>query len=285
MGARFDFDCTEAVGVACYFEGRARQLLADEFVPLAQFEQLYPEDGSEQPWGAQCWVEREGQRFTSVYVYAQARGRGHMRRWQAARGETIVTTPDCAIEQALERIGARFIVAGQHTQRREYRAIAAHYGGRRAARSGAQLMNHIDEGLALLRWLGAGEAAERAYCLHPLVQGDAELADADLDALTESPRVLALALEYRSVANGYLSPMGSRAPGDIRLSPLSEVNDMLRADKIQNFADFLRFHARTHPRAAELDAYFRAWLQRLEIPQSRFEQLRDRLRVPSLLPA
>ena len=58
----------------------------------------------------------------------------------------------------------------------------------------------------------ASELAMRAYILHPMVQGDSDFADfmerlrdpADKARLVDK-RVLALAAEYRSVANEYLS--------------------------------------------------------------------------------
>jgi hypothetical protein len=87
---------------------------------------------------------------------------------------------------------------------------------------------------------------------------------------------MALAMEYRSVANAYLSPHGHRAPEDIRLSPLEDVNDMLIADKVQNYKDFLLHHA-AHPRAMELDAYFTAWLQRLGVSAETFQGYQQRL--------
>ena len=155
---------------------------------------------------------------------------------------------------------------------REYRAIAAHYGDRCARRSGVRLMNHIDEGLRLLAHLGAGEPAMRAFCIHPILQSDSDLAVADLAAVTDDVAVMALAMEYRSVANAYLSPMGDRDPADIRLSPLSAVNDMLRADKVQNYKDFLRFHDGIHDNSDGLHRYFQSWLTRLGIAD-RFEAL------------
>ena len=49
------------------------------------------------------------------------------------------------------------------------------------------------------------------------------------------------------------------------MSPLAEVGDMLRADKVQNYKDFLLHHRDTHPRADALHRYFRQWLQRLSV--------------------
>ena len=147
---------------------------------------------------------------------------------------------------------------------REYELIAAHYGTRATRRSGVRLMVHVDDGLALLA--DSTDDARRAFCLHPLIQADADLA-ANLDrvAAATTPRVMALAMEYRAVANAALSTRAYRSAADIALSPLAEVNAMLRADKIQNYRDFVAHHAATHPRAAELDRYFRLWLERLGV--------------------
>ncbi|WP_437969795.1 hypothetical protein WMF04_11090 [Sorangium sp. So ce260] len=49
------------------------------------------------------------------------------------------------------------------------------------------------------------------------------------------------------------------------MSPLEEVNHLLRADKIQNYKDFLLHHRGTHPRRVELDRYFNQWLARLGV--------------------
>jgi hypothetical protein len=38
------------------------------------------------------------------------------------------------------------------------------------------LINHIDEGLYILKRIGASEWAQRAYAIHPILQGDDELA-------------------------------------------------------------------------------------------------------------
>ncbi len=66
---------------------------------------------------------------------------------------------------------------------------------------------------------------------------------------------IALSMEYRSVANRYLSRMELRTPDTIELSPVAEVNKMLIADKVQNRKDFERYN-RNHPREEHLALYF-----------------------------
>jgi hypothetical protein len=148
---------------------------------------------------------------------------------------------------------------------REYVAIAEYYGDRRARRSGVLLMHHIDEGLAILVARGASERARRAFCLHPLVQDDTALAASFATHLTDDPWVMALAIEYRHVANAALSTRVLESAADIALSPIADVNEMLVADKLQNYKDFMLHHRATHPRGAELERYFTLWLERLEV--------------------
>ncbi|GAB4212529.1 MAG: hypothetical protein OHK0022_48480 [Roseiflexaceae bacterium] len=159
-----------------------------------------------------------------------------------------------------------------------YQAIRTFYGERRTQRTGVLYIQHINEGLLVLEAIGATLAARRAYCLHPIVQGDTELAAAFLpdSVLHQYPidlYALALAMEYRSVANSYLSQRTIASLDDIRLSPLDEVQQMLVADKVQNRKDFERYHRDTHPRARELDTYFRNWLAVLGVSEQRYEEL------------
>ena len=158
----------------------------------------------------------------------------------------------------------------------EYRVVAAFYGSRKARRSDVPLMQHIDEGLKMLSALGATVRAQRAYCLHPLLQADADLARAyqqGVSTLTTDPSVLALTLEYRHIANATLSHRQIDGPEDISLSPLEEVNDMLRADKVQNWKDFALHHRATHARSAELERYFLLWHARLGLSAARVAEL------------
>lgn len=157
----------------------------------------------------------------------------------------------------------------------EYKAIKDFYGDRCAKRSGVLLMNHIDEGLKILDYLNASDDAKAAYCLHPLCQSDEDLRFHVNAAFWYNckPRVIILALEYRSVANEYLSHREISSIEEIRLSPLREVFDMLTADKVQNYKDFLKYHKHTHVRSVELTEYFNNWLARLDISEQDFTQL------------
>ena len=158
---------------------------------------------------------------------------------------------------------------------KEYDAIAAYYAERTATRSGVRLIQHIDEGLRVLAQIDASERARRAYCLHPFVQADADLAanHARLPMLTDDPHVIVLVMEYRNIANATLSTRSIATAADIPLSPLADVSAMLVADKVQNYKDFLRHHRATHARSDALDRYFRLWLERLGITDERRDAL------------
>jgi (p)ppGpp synthase/HD superfamily hydrolase len=157
---------------------------------------------------------------------------------------------------------------------RHYRAIADLYGERTARRSGVPLIDHIREGLYILEEIGANTATKQAYCLHPLFQGDTELQTMTPEAVTSFDRwVIVLALEYRNIANAYLSSRHIGSIVEIVLSPLREVQQMLIADKVQNRKDFDAYHRGGHPRSDELDRYFRNWFERLGITQELYERL------------
>lgn len=156
----------------------------------------------------------------------------------------------------------------------EYKLISAHYGGRVAQRSQVPLINHINEGLTVLDNINnATEQAKRAFCLHPLLQHDDDLKmNYSTVGNVCNAYVVMLAMEYRSVANEFLSDK-IHSGNEIRLSPLLEVNDMLIADKVQNYKDFLTYHCGTHPRSFELSRYFNQWIMTLGISPNQFQQL------------
>lgn len=149
----------------------------------------------------------------------------------------------------------------------EYKLITEYYANKTTERSGVKLINHIDEGLIILDAIDASEIAKRAFCLHPMLQNDEELRKnifnpkfIDIDF-----SILLTTMEYRKTANAYLSNRIIQCLNDIQLSPLKDVNDMLIADKVQNFKDFEKYHKATHERSSELTEYFNNWIRKLNI--------------------
>ena len=159
----------------------------------------------------------------------------------------------------------------------EYVAVRDFYGNRTAERSGVPLINHIREGLTVLRHLNANHQTMRAYCLHPLFQNDAELLTVGCHFTLEGthdstlPTVILLVMEYRARANAWLSDKCHKFDGRVYSvgapdpGPLGAVRMMLIADKVQNFKDFLLHHYDSHPRSLELNSYFYFWFEALGI--------------------
>lgn len=147
----------------------------------------------------------------------------------------------------------------------EYKLISDYYGNKCADRSQVPLINHIDEGLIILNEINSSIASKRAFCLHPLIQTDEAFKEnyKTIANKTDSYTIM-LAVEYRNIANSYLSDkINTEQP--LTLSPLCEVNQMLIADKVQNYKDFMTYHFGTHPRSHELLKYFDKWLDKLNI--------------------
>lgn len=153
----------------------------------------------------------------------------------------------------------------------EYKLIKQVYGDDVAKRSQVPLINHIDEGLKILSQIGANLVVEQAYCLHPLVQNNTDLASAVMKQTLKGcdSTAIILAMEYRAVANSYLCRVDTDNFTDadcIRIvdNTLLEIKLMLVADKTQNYKDFLAHHKNSHVRSAELEAYFSRWIRCLK---------------------
>lgn len=278
--ARFPLRAVRFEDAAHYLWQRAVQAVAEGWRWSGAVERLVEGD---EAWGARALYEDEGGAlYQSIYVYDDHTGRGHYRRFLEAHPLPVVTAPACDLERYLVKNSIPHEVIGSFGMTKEYRAAEMYYGDRCAVRSGVYYMHHIDEGLRVLRDVGATEAAMRAYCLHAVLQEDGALAESAwrVRELSDDPYVILLAMEYRNIANGALSYREMSDASEIALGPLGEVADMLRADKVQNYKDFLLYHAQTHPRRAVLDRYFRLWLERLGVEPERFEAWRAALDVP-----
>lgn len=284
MEQRFNMHCTNLTETIEYFRNRGIQLLMDGYILDKRYGVIPVVDDKGTEWGARAvfrsWRPQSGWGvgYDSVYVYDQFRGQGRFKKWLLSRPMNyMVTSPACGLKSFFEHVLTRdsdiFVVAAQFMLTKEYQAAERIFGHRKAARSDQWYMNHVDEGLFILNYLGASEKAKKAFCLHPVVQNDEELAKnfPQLSSCSDDPEVIALAMEYRSVANEYLAKRKLKGPERIRLSPLKDVNDMLIADKIQNYKDFLLYHKDTHENSDGLDHYFRNWFQKLGVSMKTFE--------------
>lgn len=214
--------------------------------------------------------------YMTVYILHQHRNQGFFKKAVKAGkiDKPIITAHDCEIENFLRRNKVEFKVVSGIWESAGYKMVEKEYGSQVARRSGVYYMNHIDEALYIMKKMGATYEAMEAYCLHPLVQGDKDL-EKNLFNITYSTVLyqekpcsyaIALAMEFRNIANQYLSQRADKFFSiDMHLSPIPEVNTMLAADKIQNYKDFLLYHSVTHIRAKYLDKYFNEWLEALKI--------------------
>ena len=156
-----------------------------------------------------------------------------------------------------------------------YNLISRYYAGKFADRSGVPYINHIDEGLTVLGYIDADIDTQAAYCLHPLFQSDGDLLISSKNMIKFENikyKQLIYVMEYRNIANAYLSPRKIESISEINLSPIQQVNDMLIADKIQNYKDFLKYHD-GHVRWKELNLYFLNWFKRLDVDHKKLMEL------------
>ncbi len=249
---RFNTSATTIDEAKEYIHNRAKQLLRHYF----KLDRIFTYD-----WGISAYFNKHGEVFQALYVLKQYQGQGIYKQKVT---HTIVTAEQCGIEDFLTNKEIDFISFDLNPYP-EYDIISTFYGDKKAKRSGVPLINHIDEGLYILAEIGASSVARKAYCFHPVVQSDEDLFASYGKPYMVGAQTMAAAIEYRSVANEYLSKRIIQSIDEIRLSPLDDVNDMLIADKIQNRKDFDLYHKATHPRSAELDEYFENWFKRLGI--------------------
>lgn len=273
--SRFNMNARTFQEAVEYYQNRAIQLLKEE---------IFISSITDMGEYALAIFYNDKEEFVSYYVYEQHRGKGIYKSLIPKLVNRVLIGDECHLRNFLVKHKADYRQV-KMTPLVEYEMIANHYGYDKAKRSGVPLMNHIDEGLAILQFkfhnkLGAG----RPYCLHPILQSDKALSET-YDEMSHkswwdvSPSSIIVAMEYRNIANQYLSMRKISSIDEIKLSPLIEVNEMLVADKIQNYKDFELYHKDTHPRSAELDEYFKNWLQRLDISMEQYQFLKNKITV------
>lgn len=193
--------------------------------------------------------------YGSIYILNQYRGVGLYKKLLQIFMIPIITMNECNIVSYLEKIKCNHLVVSPS---KAYIKIRDYYGDQRTKRSNVKLINHIDEGIEILNSIGASQETIDAYCLHPLLQSDEDFnKNLSLDYSEISSKALILAVEYRRVANSYLSTMNMN---NFVGFTNKEIRDMLYADKLQNEKDFKLYHESTHKRSKELRVYFDNWI-------------------------
>lgn len=280
MDKRFNPDCDTFIEVVNYYRKRALQLKRFG-IEISSINEL--------PYGGYAIFndsKRKDGIYYSLYVYHSFRGKGKFREFMKEFNQpTILTSDDCDLENFLNHNGYPHYVVDIYTG--TYKIISDYYQDQIAKRSGVYLMNHIDEGNVIANVLKVNNKHRvvNAYAIHPIFQSDESLIDKsnieymDDVTLTDIMNVM----EYRSVANEYLSKRPIKSIEEIRLSPLEVVNDMLKIDKIQNKKDFDLYHKGTHPRTNELTEYFDNWLKRLDISDEIYQQCIDAIEVTPII--
>ena len=152
---------------------------------------------------------------------------------------------------------------------KEVVAIKSFYKDKVAKRTGLPYVRHITMGLALLKTLTNDRDVWRAWVVHPIFQMDDYLSEAlkkgKLKDIVTNFRTAVLAMEYRSVANNYLTKdiWLEKQP---KLSSIPEVNLLLVVDKIQNWYDASRYlETPCQEEIFYLDSYFYNWRKALGI--------------------
>lgn len=235
--------------------------------------------------GVWAEFEFESQTCYALYVLEQFRGNGLFYKLWLQKSKEIghdakmITTTQCQLASYLRHVKIPFVLCNGLTNTEEYKTIESIYGDKCAMRSGVFLMNHIDEGLYILHKLNASNEAKLGYILHPMFQSDQDLVNFfNYPELKKfDPKALILAIEYRNVANEYLSHREIQTVDEIRLSPLEDVNVMLKADKIQNCKDFELYHLEHHSRTEELQLYFHNWFDKLLLDSAFYTSCKEQL--------
>lgn len=225
--------------------------------------------------------------YHSLYLLNKYRGNGIFYRLWSDKcrelGYTIkmLTTTQCSLASYFRHKEIPFLLVNGLTNTNEYKLIENIYNDDITKRSGLYYMNHIDEGLFILTKINASLYAKLGYILHPAFQSDNELKKIynNTSLRNIDSQSIINAIEYRNVANDYLSFRNINDINEIKLSPLKDVNDMLIADKIQNRKDFDLYHLGKHERSEQLLQYFKNWFNRLGISEENYQTIKQELEM------
>ena len=281
---RLDHDASTRDSIFQYYQTRALQLKPYGYVLEFISSRLLTLNGSDPFVVVPYYMakfNKDNKVYWSFYLPLEFRGKGlsdvfvqDIKTNYIGNDSAVITIPDCNIETWLIKYNIPYVAISDHySTLPEYVIMEREYGDAKARRSGLYLMNHIDEGVDIMLGREASEQAIRAFIAHPMLQDDDHFRyKHELSANNVikhcSREVIVLCMEYRKVANAYLCKPETDGWTQEQIKfhcpiIMSEVKEMLIADKIQNYKDFLQFHALSHPRRRELFVYFNNWIEYL----------------------
>lgn len=270
MSERLNHEANTEMQINQYYNTRAIQLYGYGYKMLSCTVHHVREIGLYY-WYVKTLFSKEGAIYASFYLPKQYCGKGFGKdlvRIIEKELVPVITIPDYNIIKWLEDNHVPHIsIATHYTTYDEYVLIDNYYGDQKARRSGLYLMNHVDEGAGIMAERKASKLAQQAFLVHPMLQDDHhfECLKNNLVMKHCSKEVIMLCMEYRKVANAYLCKPETDhwTLKDIEFACpiiMEDIKEMLIADKVQNYKDFLMYHALSHPRRNQLFTYFNNWI-------------------------
>lgn len=259
-----------------YLRTQARLAAAEG--PVLEYTQVHPQ-------GVIAAFRYMKNSYYSFYLKPNLRHSGNYKRVVQELEYPILTSSNCDLEPYLLANGVEHLCLGKLLPN-EYTVINDYYGNDRAKRSGIPFINHIQEGLNVLytRQNEVDSDVSRAFCLHPIFQ-DPFFFDlttrSKIGNLALDPVIVCLAMEYREIANAHLVKNHGES---YKISSSWEVNEMLIADKIQNYKDFQATYVGTPEEYKTRDEYFKNWLARLEVSLDTYKEHAWNLKRPTEAP-
>ena len=200
---RLNPNATNLHDATVYYQDRARQLISADFLWTKIVTPVIV-DGLEVGIRTtfQDAIDLKREPLISVYVYDQYRGNGMFSKAiESDKHRTFVTVDNCNLEDWFVKHGISCVIANPPCifDESAYACISHEYGTKRAERSKIPYMNHIDEGIYILKARKADRETISAYMLHPLYQNDQNTCSL---ALSDKFRIL---VKREPLKLGYLS--------------------------------------------------------------------------------
>lgn len=194
----------------------------------------------------------------SIYIKEQFRGKGAIKQFF---DQKFITLPECNLESFFIKNKLDYICCVDGCES-AYSLISEEYKNKFSNRGKIPYINHIYQGLGILKLLNSDLDTKKAFCYHPIIQSGKTL-DVNDYAVT-------LANDYSKIANKFLrSEYKKYDLYDIKelqgeLVYQSEVREMLIADKIQNYHSFMK-NRMFFAEKDDIKEYFLWWFDVLKI--------------------